>query len=452
MRNAKIFSGSSHPFLAQAIASELNTALSPVTVKRFPNQEISVSFGCSVRDQYVYIIQSGSIGMNDNIMELLIMIRAARMNCAKKITVIMPYFPYSKQSKKKKHRGAIVAKLVADMLSVAGIDHVITLDLHAYQISGFFTCPLDNLFSRPTIASWIISNVPDYKNAVVVSKNAGGAKRVTSLADSLGLDFAIIYVDAQNVKRSVSRAPSVSGLSELPSLLKQVSGANLEKSFRHAENLESLNKHSESGQGQSENEADSDDSEMDKVADEIGELDLRPIEEIMNESDDDMDAEDESQINSQVDQDYSSPRMGNSTVMNKDASHTPSETPIGHKKNSTPLTLIGDVKNRLVFLMDDLIDSTRSFLNVAEYLVTKCGAKEIYILASHGLFSEISLTEIEICPYVQRVVSTNSYPIPNHVKAISTKLVHIDVSHLLAEAIRRNHNGESVSMLFDKVF
>lgn len=107
----------------------------------------------------------------------------------------MPYFPYSRQSKKKTHRGAITARMLANLMKVAGVDHVITIDLHAVQMQGFFKCPVDNLIAEPLLAKWIRQNVPRWADAVVVSKNPGGTKRVTSLADALNLSFGIVTTD-----------------------------------------------------------------------------------------------------------------------------------------------------------------------------------------------------------------------------------------------------------------
>ncbi|KAJ2489067.1 ribose-phosphate pyrophosphokinase 1, partial [Coemansia sp. RSA 2049] len=133
MRNAKIFAGTSHVALAQRVAAYLGAELAPVSLRRYTNRETTVDLGCSVRGQDVYILQSGSNTTNDHFMEALIMISAAKLASARKITVVMPYFPYSKQSKKKKRRGAITGKLVANMLTVSGADHIITMDLHASQ-------------------------------------------------------------------------------------------------------------------------------------------------------------------------------------------------------------------------------------------------------------------------------------------------------------------------------
>lgn len=113
----------------------------------------------------------------------------------------MPYFPYSRQSKKKSHRGAITARMIANLLHVAGVNHVITIDLHASQMQGFFKCPVDNLVAEPLLARWIRNNVPNWRDTVVVSKNPGGTKRVTSLADALKLSFGIVTTDRRRPGR-----------------------------------------------------------------------------------------------------------------------------------------------------------------------------------------------------------------------------------------------------------
>lgn len=121
----------------------------------------------------------------------------------------MPYFPYSRQSKKKSHRGAITARMIANLMSVAGVNHVITIDLHASQMQGFFKCPVDNLVAEPILARWIRTNVKDWRNAVVVSKNPGGTKRVTSLADALKLSFGIVTTDRRRPQMPTSMFNSV---------------------------------------------------------------------------------------------------------------------------------------------------------------------------------------------------------------------------------------------------
>jgi ribose-phosphate pyrophosphokinase len=136
-------------------------------------------------------------------MELLIMISACKGGSAKSVTAVMPYFPYSRQSKKKQHRGAITARMVANLLHIAGVNHVMTIDLHASQMQGFFKCPVDNLVAEPLLARWIRVNVPNWREAVVVSKNPGGTKRVTSLADALKLSFGIVTTDRRRAGMAV---------------------------------------------------------------------------------------------------------------------------------------------------------------------------------------------------------------------------------------------------------
>lgn len=178
-----------------------------------------MSIHTSIRDKDVFIVQSGSEKINDAVIELLIMISACKGGSARSITgtdaslepklpansepAVMPYFPYSRQSKKKSHRGAITARMVANLLNIAGVDHVITIDLHASQMQGFFKCPVDNLIAEPLLARWIRVNVPDWKKAVAVSKNPGGTKRVTSLADALKLSFGIVTTDRRRAATSV---------------------------------------------------------------------------------------------------------------------------------------------------------------------------------------------------------------------------------------------------------
>jgi len=152
-----------------------------------------VKIGESVREEDVFIIQSGCNDVNDNLMELLILISACKTASARRITAVIPCFPYARVDKKDKSRAPITAKLVANMLVVAGCDHVITMDLHASQIQGFFDIPVDNLFSEPLMIGYIKREIEGWKDGIVVSPDAGGAKRVTAIADKLGIEFALIH-------------------------------------------------------------------------------------------------------------------------------------------------------------------------------------------------------------------------------------------------------------------
>merc|ERR1712126_397998 len=154
MRGIKIFSGSSHPHLTTLVCDKLGVQPSEVVTKKFANRETSVEIRESVRGEDVYIIQTGEGTVNDNLMELLIMISACKTSSAARVTAVIPCFPYARQCKKDTSRAPISAKLIANMLSAAGADHIITMDLHASQIQGFFDIPVDNLFAEPTQIQW----------------------------------------------------------------------------------------------------------------------------------------------------------------------------------------------------------------------------------------------------------------------------------------------------------
>jgi len=189
----KLLTGNSHPQLARLVADRLGIELAKTMSLNYSNQETSVTVGESVRDEDVFILQSTAPGeINDGLMELLIMINACKTASARRITAVIPNFPYARQDKKDKSRAPISAKLIANMLQTAGCNHVITMDLHASQIQGFFNVPVDNLYAEPSTLRWIRENL-DLKNCVVVSPDAGGAKRATSIADRLDLGFALIH-------------------------------------------------------------------------------------------------------------------------------------------------------------------------------------------------------------------------------------------------------------------
>lgn len=199
----KLLAGNSHPGLAQLVSRRLGVELSNILVGQYANQETSVTIGESVRDEDVYILQTGCGEVNDYLMELLIIIHACKTASARKITAVIPNFPYARQDKKDKGRAPITAKLMANMLQTAGCDHVITMDLHASQIQGFFEVPVDNLYAEPTVLSYIRDNV-DFRDAVIVSPDAGGAKRAAAIADKLDLNFALIHKERQKANE-VSR-------------------------------------------------------------------------------------------------------------------------------------------------------------------------------------------------------------------------------------------------------
>ncbi|KAH9992481.1 phosphoribosyl pyrophosphokinase [Russula vinacea] len=175
--SVKLLTGNSHPELAAAVAERLGTPLLPCTVTKFSNGEVNVKISESVRDEDVFILQSACRDVNDHLMELLILISACKGAAARRITAVIPCYPYARMDKKDKSRAPITAKLVANMLAVAGCDHVITMDLHASQIQGFFDFPVDNLYSEPLMLTYIKLHIPGWQDAIIVSPDAGGAKR-----------------------------------------------------------------------------------------------------------------------------------------------------------------------------------------------------------------------------------------------------------------------------------
>jgi len=334
----KIITGNSHPELAQSVAERLGLHLCRSTVKKFADGETSVAIGESVREEDVYIIQTGfnpypvsdtdgpsngsgyppNSDPNDLLMELLIMVSACKTASARRITAVVPCFPYSRMDRKDRSRAPITAKLVANMLQVAGCDHVITVDLHASQIQGFFHIPVDNLFCEPIMLRYIKTEIEGWKDCIIVSPDAGGAKRATTVADRLGVDFALI-----NRNRHKGDRPDAEGHMEL---------------------------------------------------------------------------------------------------------------------------LVGDVKDKTAILIDDMVDTGRTLQSASEILKQN-GAKKVFAIITHGLLSGEAMEKINAMP-IEKLVVTNTICQRNKVAEANGKLESMDISPLLAESIRRMHNGESISLLF----
>ncbi|MGD2024162.1 MAG: ribose-phosphate pyrophosphokinase, partial [Desulfobacterales bacterium] len=190
MEGISIFSGNSNPDLAKKICEYLNLSLGSAQVKTFSDGEIQIEIDENVRSKDVFIIQSTCAPVNDHLIELLLMIDAIKRSSAKRITAVVPYFGYARQDKKVAPRVPISAKLVANMLAVAGANRVITMDLHAGQIQGFFDIPVDNIFAAPLLIDYIRDNFNG--NLVIVSPDAGGVERARAFAKRLDADLAII--------------------------------------------------------------------------------------------------------------------------------------------------------------------------------------------------------------------------------------------------------------------
>ncbi len=203
-----IISGNSNPILANQISKELKVKIIDVTVTRFSDQEVFVEINENVRGKNIFVIQSTSMPANDHIMELLITIDALKRASASTVTAIIPYFGYARQDRKVGPRTPISAKLIADILTTAGIDRLLTIDLHAGQIQGFFDIPVDNLYAAPVITKDIIKNYKN-KDLVIISPDVGGVVRARGIAKRINGDLAI--VDKRRDKANESEVMNIIG-------------------------------------------------------------------------------------------------------------------------------------------------------------------------------------------------------------------------------------------------
>lgn len=451
------------------------------------------------------------------------------------------YFPYSRQSKKKSHRGAITASLVANLLAVAGIHHVITVDLHAPPTQGFFGKPVDNLHAEPLIARWIRTHVKGWQEAVVVSKNPGGTKRVTSLADALKLSFGLVTTDRRRTTlfgsvenslvlerpgdsadssshplrnidtslpngssaeeprglRNPQRSPPQTngvGPTSIPyrhvNSYRDIGSSPLAQSTRldsasppisrlhtqrdaatnstaRANNLETEDEEGEEGE---EGEEDSTDEYTDERAREVitGRLihghivdDDAPSPIISTMSNSiatlpgdpmaplQLDERDPMTLSFMSGTSAFHPENGLGGSIHDATGHSDDEEE-GFKNPELEhtITLVGNVRDKIVFIIDDLIDQCGSWVAAAETVIKRGDAKRVYCIATHGLFGDDSLEQMEACDCIDYIVVTNTYPIARERVRACKKLVILDISNLLSEAIRRNHYGESISALF----
>ncbi len=315
-KDIKIFTGNANPRLAEGIASILGVKVGSSKVGQFSDGETSVSINESVRGSDVFVIQSTSSPVNDNLMELLIMIDAFKRASAGRITAVIPYFGYARQDRKAKARDPISAKLVADLICAAGADRVLTIDLHAPQIQGFFNVPVDHLLGVPVLAPYFmdmfgVSN----PEVVAVSPDIGSMKRTRSFAQKL--DATIATIDKRRPQANVS--------------------------------------------------------------------------EVMN--------------------------------------------------------IIGDVKDKRVILVDDMIDTAGTLCNAAKALIDIGGAKEIYACATHGVLSGAALDRINESPIKQLVLlDTVRRTDEEFIKCPKLKI--LPVAPVFAEAIERIYEDLPVSTLF----
>jgi len=315
--NVKVFCGNSNPEFAQTVCKELGIPMGDGTVKTFSDGEVSVSLNETVRGADVFLIQSTCKPVNDHLMELLVMIDACRRASAERITAVIPYFGYARQDRKAKSRDPISAKLVANMITAAGADRVLTMDLHASQIQGFFDIPVDHLLGNPTFVEYYMNKFPENKynhdNFVVVSPDVGSVARARAFAAKVHMGLAI--VDKRRQKANVS--------------------------------------------------------------------------EVMN--------------------------------------------------------VIGDVKDKICILFDDMVDTAGSLCNAANALVEIGGAKEVYACATHGVLSGPAFERIEKS-VISELVVHNTIPVDTNCPC--KKIKSLDVAPIFARAIAHIHGGTSIADLF----
>ena len=315
--NVRLFALNSNRPLAEKIAEELGLPLSECTVSHFADGEISITINESVRGREVYVIQSTSDPVNDNLMELLIMIDALRRASAKKINVVLPYYGYARQDRKARSREPITAKLVANLLELDQIDRLIAVDLHAAQVQGFFDIPVDHLQAAPTLAKYFLGQAIS-DDIVIVSPDHAGMTMARRFAELLGDDVSVAIVD----KRT------------------------------------------------------------------------------------------------------------------EDTRENPDLT--------MPSMIIGDVKDKVAIIVDDIIDTGNRLTNSAE-LVSKKGAKEVFAVATHPVLSGDASERIQASA-IKEMVTTDTIIVPETKQF--DKLKQLSVAPLLAEAIIRIHNHQSIHHLF----
>ena len=314
-KDIKIFSGNSNPELAKAICAKLGLPLGSSETKTFSDGESSVSIYETVRGSDVFVIQSTCMPVNDNLMDLLIMIDALKRASAGRITAVIPYFGYARQDRKTKPRDPISAKLVANLITRAGADRVLTMDLHANQIQGFFDIPVDNLLGAPLVVDYFHEKFADvHDETIIVSPDVGSVARVRAFAQKMDMPMAI--VDKRRQKANSS--------------------------------------------------------------------------EVMN--------------------------------------------------------IIGDVCDKHVILLDDMVDTGGSLCHAAEALVTIGGARDVVAAASHGVLSGPAIQRIEdSC--IKELFFLNTIPASEDALKCS-KIKYVNVADVFAEAISRIFNETSVSPLF----
>lgn len=397
--NLRVFGGSSHPELTRQVARKVGVRVGEARLSKFANKETGVELLENVRGQDVYVVQTGGGERpNDSLMELLFLINAFRLASADSITVITPFFPYSKGDQRDGNRVPISSRLVADLVKMAGASHFMMLDPHTPQLEGFFGKPVDSLKVEPFFCEWIKKNISEWQDCIVVSPDEGAVKRAVSVANDLALDFALIHNRSRLNKLYSTVVPH------------EAMGASTDVGAEGAR----VDGPGEEGR----------DDEGIQFADGIAVL---PETRSRNAS--------------------STYSRSSSTALSGIAGSGPTA---GYERLAS---VSGTVTGRTVIMIDDMIDTGKT-LKFALDVLKREGAERVYFLATHGVFSRGSFSTIASAgspdradAFLAAIVVTNSIPQDGNKEACDTDFHVMDVSGLIAEYIRRHHYRESIMCL-----
>lgn len=402
-RNMLLLGGSTHPELARQIANKLQMDLCPSKVFKYKNGETNVEIEWSVRGADVYIIQTGAGNINDSLMEMMIMAYACRSASAHNVIGVLPYMPYSKQCKMRK-RGSIVAKLMAQSLSKAGFDHIITLDLHQKEVQGYFDCPVENLRASPFLIRELQSRFEKIngQTVCVVARTPGFAKRAQSFAERMGVALAVIHGEGLHQDEHHEDGRSSPPPQEVDSSDSAEPWEN--QRSRTSSNDPPYSSHARRGSGDGP-------SMRSRTASEAAKSNTR-------------------------------------RVRTQSNNFSYDGLPMLGPKQKPALSIVGGVVGKTCIIVEDIIDEAKPFCECAKML-KKEGAKRVIVLCTHAVMSGDAPRDIEDSQ-IDEVIVSNSIP-HNEKKQFSKKICTVDIAFLMSEAIRRIHHGESMSYMFKDV-
>jgi len=413
-RQRLLISGSYHSELGEKVARTLSAQLTICDLSKMANGETMVNIENSVRGKDVYIIQSiGMKDVNDALFEMQLIAYACKTAAARSIIGVMPYLPYSRQCKMRK-RGAIVAKLMAQNLSKAGFCHFITVDLHQKEIQGFFECTIDNLRASPYLLTGLgqlLGGKVPAEDMVVVARNPGETKRAQSFAERLRVKIAMIHGEGTASQEKATMYKEDGRQSPPPEQVDSVSRTTSQSSEFEPTSIddhlpEDLQRHV-----------------LRRRADSDATVRVRPSPAINAGN---------RRVRTISGSQLAPPKTGTMIQMTQ--------------KERPQMDVVGNVSGKTCIIVEDMLTEAEAFCISASYL-KQAGANRIIVMVTHGIFVDNSIELIEQSE-IDEVIVTNSVNFNAHG---SSKIRMVDISGLLAEAIRRTHHGESMSFMFKNV-